>query len=121
MKTTSKVISSKDITGLAVEASIVLCAVFSFGTLTSESKIEAKALVRKRNRTRSIGARGSLFHFCLDTNRASIEDRGGVTKLGDSINIFVSIIEMLVTNMVQTLMPEETFSRDMEFVNLQFG
>jgi hypothetical protein len=57
----------------------------------------------------------------LDTNRAGIEDRISVTKLGDAINVFVSIIEMLVTNVVQTLMPEEAFGRDMKFLNFQFG
>jgi hypothetical protein len=121
VETSGKVISSKYVTGLAVEASIVLGAILCLGALSGEGKIKTETLIWDSSLTSRVRAGRSLFHFGLDTNGASIEDRFTMAKLGDTINVFVGIIKMLVTNMVETLMPEETFGRDMKLLNLELG
>jgi hypothetical protein len=119
METSSEVISSEDVTGLAVEASLVLGAILGLGALSSEGKIKAKTLIGNGSLTSRVRSGRSLFHFGLDINGASIEDRLTVEKLGDTIDVFVGIIKMLVTNMVETLMPEETFGRNMKLMDLE--
>jgi len=119
VETSGEVIAGKDIACLAVESSVVLGTILGLGALSSKSEVEAKALVRNGSFTRSVVSWGAFLEFGLNANGTSVEDGIGVAELGNTVGILVGIIKMLVTNMIQALMPEKAFSRYMELLNLE--
>jgi hypothetical protein len=120
METTGEMVTNKDIGGLAVETSVTECTSFVLGLLPSKSEIDAKALVGDGSCAGRVGARRTFLHLGGKANGTGVKDRSRVFEARNTVNVFVSIVEVLITHVVKALVPEEVFSVSVEFLNLKF-
>jgi hypothetical protein len=121
VEATSEVVSAKDITGLTIETCRVNSTALILGFLACEGEIKTKALIRNCSFASSVVSRGIFLHFCLHADGALAKDGFPRAKFEDTVNIFVSIRKMmLVTNIVQLLVPEEAFCSGIQLLNEKF-
>jgi hypothetical protein len=87
--------------------------------LSSEGKVDADTLIGDGGCLGGVGTRRTFLEFGGQADRTSIENRSGMFETGNTINIFVGIIEMLITDMIEALMPEKSFSIGMKPLDLK--
>jgi hypothetical protein len=88
--------------------------------LTCEGKIKTKTLIRDSSFPSGVGAGSAFLQLGLNANRAGFKDWISMVELGYTVNIFMGIIKMFITYMVKSLMPKESFGRNMQLLNLKF-
>jgi hypothetical protein len=89
----------EDVAGFSVDACV---SVFPFGVLgglSSEGKIDAKALPRDCSFTRRIVATRLLAEFGGDASWTEVENGVLMREFGDPINVVVGVIDVFIAGM----------------------
>ena len=103
-------ISHKDPTGFTIEAFIVLPSVGSISRrLPGEGEVNGQALVWDSGSPYGLMTRGCFCLFCSDTSRASRHDRRFPSELWNTSNRLVSIIQVSVIGVAESLVPQPFF------------
>ena len=121
METTGVVISNEDPGFFTVEANEVVRTGFVGRGCASEGEVDGEALVGLGGSTGGVGASGGLCLFGLDAGWAVVQDRGHMFELRNTVDEFVSIVEVMITGVTEALMPEEALSGSFEGVDVDVG
>ena len=105
IKRTGVVIRNEDIARLTVDTGIRLLTFGVLRGLAGEGKINTKSLPRNRSLTRWVEATRLLAEFGSDASGTKVKDGILVGELGDAIDVMVSVVNVFVTGMTQTLVP----------------
>jgi hypothetical protein len=68
-----------------------------------------------------IMTRCSFLQFDLEADRTGVKDGRRGVKMGITINIFMCIVEMLITYMIKMLISEKAFSIHIKLLDGEFG
>lgn len=104
-----EVIANENPAGLAVEPKEIRGARDIFGGDTSEGEVDRKALKGDGCCTGRMRTRGSFGLFGSNASGADIKDRIKMFEFGDTRDVFVGVVEVIVTWVTQALVPEKAF------------
>ena len=71
-------------------------------------------MVRFRGSASRVGACGFLGLFGTDTSGALVQHGVHVLELGDALDMLVGIVQVVVTRVSESLMPEEAFRSSLD-------
>ena len=91
-----EVISHKDPAGFAIDAFVVASARQIIRPYTCKAEVNRQSLIRLRCNAGSVWTCGSLSLLRLNTCGALIKDCGLAFKLGNTCDVFVSIVEVFI-------------------------
>ena len=118
MEATSKVVGNDNCTGLTIIALKVVSMVVIFGAGTRKPEVDRESLIRDGGSPGRIRPSRFFVLFGADTGRTDIEDLASVvglgSEVGNTLDPFVGILEVVVRDVAKALVPEKTssFSRD---------
>jgi hypothetical protein len=87
----------------------ILNAGFILGANTGEGEVNGKTLERDRSLSGGMGTRRLLGHLGTNTCGTRIEDGMHVAETRDTFNMLVSVKEVVIAGVTETVMPEKTF------------
>ena len=105
VETTSEVIRNDDPTGLSIYAKIVFLTCLVFRFYAGKGGINRKALVWSSGNTSGVRTGSFLCLLSLDTGGAIVKDWVGLVKLGNTFDMFMGIVEVVVGGMPKAVMP----------------
>ncbi len=103
-------VSNEDVTGFTIETGVRLLTFLILGLLTSEGKVNAKALVGDGGFACGVMAGRLLTKFGSKANGTLVKHRIKMLELGNTINVMMGIVQIFVAGMAKLLVPEKTFS-----------
>jgi hypothetical protein len=110
------VMFDEDKTRLTIDPFIGGGARLILGGLPSKRKVDGEALIRSSGLHRRHMSRRTLPHFVPKTGRAAVEDRIMVLEGRDANDVLVRVVEVIITAMSKSLMPEKTIRLNGEFM-----
>jgi hypothetical protein len=110
----SGMISDENVTGFTIVTGVGPLALEILGLLSSESKINAEALVGDSGLTRGIVTSGLFSEFGSEADGALIKDGVMVLELRNTINVMVGVVQVFIAGVAETLVPEESFGTGSE-------
>ena len=84
------------------------------GGCASKREVDGQTLKGDGGCAGRMGASGGLGLFGSNAGGAEVEDRVMVGKLGDTVNVAMGIVEVMIAGMAKALVPKETISAGAE-------
>ncbi len=84
------------------------------GVSTREGEVNREALKGDSSLAGAIGASRGFRLFCTNASRTGIQDRVHVLELWDTFHMLVGIVEVKITGMSKSMVPEKAFRVLME-------
>ncbi len=112
-----EVVGNKDPTGFTVQAKVFGDTFGILGFGTGEGKVDRETLERLLGNHCGVVAGRVFALFGLDTSRALVEDRIMMLKLGNTFDMLMGIVEVIITGVSKALVPKETFSGSANLVD----
>jgi hypothetical protein len=116
VESASIVIFDDDKTRLTIDPFVGGGSRLVLGSLPSKRKVDGEALIRSSGLHRRHMSRRTLPHFGRKTGRAAVEDRIMVLEGRDANDVLVRVVEVIITAMSESLMPEKTIRSNGEFM-----
>ena len=105
-----EVISDKYPTGFAVEADIVFAALLVLGFGTREGEVNGEALVGLGSSASGVVTGSFLGLFGTNAGGTLVEDGVHVFELGNTFDMFVCVVQVVVAGVSKAMVPQEAFS-----------
>ena len=106
-------VGKQNIACLTIETAVRFGALHILGFLSGEGKVDGDALPWYGSVAGGSVAAIAFGEFLGDAGRAEFEDAVSFAKLGDALDMFVCIVEVGITTVIQTLVPEKLFGVNM--------
>ena len=104
---TREMIHNKNPTGFTIQSYIVMLPVGILGLDAGKREVNGESLVGLSSQSGGIQSSRCLGLLCMDACWADLKYVFHMFELGNSINMLMGIVEVVVTGMSKMLMPQE--------------
>jgi hypothetical protein len=119
IKSAGGMIHNENVTGLTVDTFIGSGTSGILGLLTSKCEVNGEALPRDGRFASGMMARGVFLELGRKAGGALIQNGVLMGEFGDTINVFMRMVEVGITNMVEALVPKKALGASVQLVEVK--